>query len=272
MRYKKAFTLIELLVVISIIALLLSILLPSLQKAKTLARRAVCSSNLRQQGIAFSVYAADHNRFPPRPEFGHWPFGGMGYLPEGKTDTTENWQPAGQGILIAMNYIKDPKFFYCPSVTKKDELSYDVIYEDYQQAYLDSNKIEDIDWKYLFVSYPYWVKYSTGKPQEDSNLKKSVAQSPQSRSDTVLSSDIIGVVADAITWGDFSEAHKFPHEFSNHKSGGILRGGNILRLDGSVQWDNFNTMQKNWGTQTPLKYDRLRFLYIKGRHKVLWWF
>jgi len=61
MSRKKGFTLIELLVVISIIALLLSILMPSLSKAKESAKRIVCQSNLKQWGLCFSMYTNHYN-------------------------------------------------------------------------------------------------------------------------------------------------------------------------------------------------------------------
>lgn len=54
------FTLIELLVVIAVIALLLAILVPALQKAKVLTRRIVCGANLRQLGTAWTVYLGDN--------------------------------------------------------------------------------------------------------------------------------------------------------------------------------------------------------------------
>jgi len=59
------FTLVELLVVISIIALLVSILLPALSKARLQAQAVVCSSNMRQYGFACVLYAADNDEFFP---------------------------------------------------------------------------------------------------------------------------------------------------------------------------------------------------------------
>jgi len=61
----KAFTLIELLVVIAIIAILAALLLPALASAKMSASMAKCKSNLKQLGMAFTLYGGDNSDFCP---------------------------------------------------------------------------------------------------------------------------------------------------------------------------------------------------------------
>lgn len=62
---RAAFTLVELLVVIAIIALLAALLLPALREARERARRVVCTSSLRQCGLAFASYVDDANGYYP---------------------------------------------------------------------------------------------------------------------------------------------------------------------------------------------------------------
>ena len=79
-RNQKAFTLIELLVVISIIALLISILLPALQRAKRQALVLNCVSRLKSVGIGLIGYVSDNNGKYPTPVTGAMQIVHIGFL------------------------------------------------------------------------------------------------------------------------------------------------------------------------------------------------
>jgi prepilin-type N-terminal cleavage/methylation domain-containing protein/prepilin-type processing-associated H-X9-DG protein len=59
----RGFTLIELLMVIAVIALLIALLIPALQRANEQAKSVVCQANLRQMGITFTMYAQDNDGY-----------------------------------------------------------------------------------------------------------------------------------------------------------------------------------------------------------------
>jgi len=109
---KIFFTLIELLVTIAIIAILASLLLPALSKAKETTRQMTCSSNLKQIGLGMIIYTQDFNGYLPPNSFNR---GSLNYFtPHFDLKNGSNWI-TGQHIVWQNKYLDSWKIFACPA-------------------------------------------------------------------------------------------------------------------------------------------------------------
>jgi prepilin-type N-terminal cleavage/methylation domain-containing protein len=131
MKHEKSFTLIELLVVIAIIAILASMLLPALNKAREKAHEASCKNNLRQIGTISHIYANDSNGYIPSVCGGDHTQNYGGPLEWIKLDPGRTH---GLPDLITAGYLADRKLFYCPS-DKTRTVGNSAIYDGYLISY-----------------------------------------------------------------------------------------------------------------------------------------
>ena len=141
MRKRVSFTLIELLIVIAIIAILASMLLPALSKAKAAAQKAQCASNLKQYSVCYNLYTADWNDYLPQVS--------------GNADI-------GQLPFLFADYMKAkwdqvlPKVFYCPARQQTQDRE-EKLSLDYPDNYLGL-------WTYVpnldagFCTGDYWIR------------------------------------------------------------------------------------------------------------------
>jgi len=116
---RRAFTLVELLVVIGIIAILIGVLLPTLQKARESANRTACLSNVRELANCMRIYAATfHDEVP------------IGFMDQKAFSYIMNWcngngvGPSQMGLLATTGIVKNPKTFFCPAEQIDPQFTY----------------------------------------------------------------------------------------------------------------------------------------------------
>jgi prepilin-type N-terminal cleavage/methylation domain-containing protein/prepilin-type processing-associated H-X9-DG protein len=216
---RTAFTLVELLVVIGIIALLISMLLPALNKAREQAKRTVCQSQLRQIGQVWHMYAGDHKGFFPNHgiNYGNW------YL-----------LLKDQRDLLVSNYkLSDGRIFYCPDSIYTPDAAY---YWDYALVLPDATMTitgysfympqgDDAGGVYG-SSTRFWNDYlNNNLPPLVKNSDKRAAEIPLAFDETIL---------------------RPPAQYeANHlERGPKPAGGNALYGDGHAEWREFGQMIK----------------------------
>ena len=151
MRSKDGFTLIELLVVIAIIAILAAILFPVFAQAKAKARQTQCLSNIKQIGLAFTMYASDYNDMLPNvlnatygwyTSYPHSPF-------------TQEQMAA---LVHKLNpYIKNTQLWLCS----------DDPWSEHRSVGADLDLDGDVDEADGIVSYSYCVQWYDGSGVPD---------------------------------------------------------------------------------------------------------